>query len=259
VPQLSAEDIRGWSSDRLTSEYTERLDRVRAIRDGAGGSLANVVDGQADEVRNLMADTNLIGERLDEAKQLAGLDQDFEAQASRKLPRGVTPGRPTFPIGADGPAAGADALPTDIGGRFIASEAWAAFKAEGTKGQIASLPLASLWAGYKGIGEIPAMQAALFQMSGYPSIQDFRPDPITQLYQQNNIGPLMAQGTTNAQTIRYPVETVTATGAAPSPRPAPSPRRTSASRRRTSPCARSRCCSRSPTRRSRTRASCAPT
>ena len=102
MPQLSAEDIQGWSIDRLTSEYTARLDRVRGIRDGAGGSFSAITDpGEAQEVRNLMADTNLLGERLDQARDLSSLESDYEAQAGRKLPKGVTPGKPTLTLSGD--------------------------------------------------------------------------------------------------------------------------------------------------------------
>jgi HK97 family phage major capsid protein len=62
---------------------------------------------------------------------------------------------------------------------------------------------------------VPALQAALFDSTGFPSRPDFRDDALVPtLYQANNIGPLMAQGSTDSDSIKYPVETVTATGAA---------------------------------------------
>jgi hypothetical protein len=57
------------------------------------------------------------------------------------------------------------------------------------------------------------MQAATFDSSGFATRRDFRDDQLVDtLYQANNIGPLMPQGTTDSDTITYPVETVTATG-----------------------------------------------
>ncbi|WP_217923784.1 phage major capsid protein [Miltoncostaea oceani] len=216
MPQLVAEDIAGWSRDRLESAYGERLDRVRSIRDGAGGSLVNVKGAEADEVRNLMADTNMLGARIDEVKSLAGADAMLEAAERRAhdlRSRGqdVKP----FPIdsgpGDDAAGVGADGQPSDIGGRFLASDAWQSFRAEGTKGIASSVPLASLWKGYRGVGE-PG--AALFDSADFPSQADWRPGPVETLYQPNNIAPLMPQGTTGAATVRYPKETVTSRGAA---------------------------------------------
>lgn len=214
MPRLSAEDVQGWSRDRLTAEYGRVLDRVQSIRNGApGGTLAGITDpAQAEEVRNLMADANLMGDRLEAADALAQADAGLAGLERRRgAPEGVTPGPPQFPVGGARPA---DGLPSDIGGRFIRSEAWQAYKAGGTLGVPVTLPIASLFPGYRGVGEIPSMQAATFDTGDFPSQVDFRPDPVGVLYQPNNIAPLMAQGTTGAATIRYPVETVTSQGAA---------------------------------------------
>jgi HK97 family phage major capsid protein len=58
------------------------------------------------------------------------------------------------------------------------------------------------------------LRSALFDSADYPIQPDFIAQPVETLYQANNIGPLMAQGTTNSNTIRYPVETVVSSGAA---------------------------------------------
>lgn len=213
MPQLVAEDIAGWSRDRLDTEYGARLDRVQGIRDGAGGSLVNVKGGDADEVRNLLADTNLIGARLDEMKSLEGADAQYEAAERRaKAMRDQGADVTAFPIDS-GPAAARtpDGLPADIGGRFLASDSWKQFKAEGKLGVTSNVPIASMWAGYRGIGE-PG--AALFDTADFPSQADWRAQPVDTLYQPNNIAPLMPQGTTDAMTVRYPKETVNARGAA---------------------------------------------
>lgn len=213
MPQLGADDIRAWPPERLRAEYDQRLERVAAIREGAGGSIEKVNDpALTDEVRNLMADTNLLGERLDEAGSLAQMESQFSGLPKRKAPEGVQPFDVAKTNGHTGTSKSSS--PTDLGGRFLASEAWRAYREDGAKGVTATLPIDSLWAGYRGIGEVPSPRAALFDTTDYPSIEDFRPAPVDELYQPNNIGPLMAQGTTSAMTIRYPVETVTTTGAA---------------------------------------------
>lgn len=213
MPRLGADDIQAWSRERCQTEYDQRHDRVASIRSGApDGTLATLTDDAAlDEVRNLMADTNLLGERLDEMASLATLETQFNGHQTRALPEGVQP----FDVTANGHTGnGRAAGPGDLGGRFLASDAWQAYRDEGAKGMTATLPIASLWAGYRGIGEVPSPRAALFDTTDFPSTEDFRPAPIDELYQPNNIGPLMAQGTTSAMTIRYPVETVVTTGAA---------------------------------------------
>lgn len=211
MPQLGADDIRAWPRERCQSEYDSRLDRVAAIREGAGGSIEKVTEpGLADEVRNLMADTNLLGERIDELGSMATLEARFNGRSQRQLPEGIQP----FDVAKVSGQVTKQPGPSDLGARFLDSDAWQMYKAEGAKGMEATLPITSLWAGYRGIGEVPSLRAALFDTTDFPSQADFRPDPIETLYQANNIGPLMAQGTTDALTVRYPVETVTATGAA---------------------------------------------
>jgi HK97 family phage major capsid protein len=66
MARLTAAAVAAWPEDRLRSEYSSRLDRVKAIRESAGGTLANVQADDAEEVRELMAETNLIGDELDE-------------------------------------------------------------------------------------------------------------------------------------------------------------------------------------------------
>jgi HK97 family phage major capsid protein len=99
----------------------------------------------------------------------------------------------------------------------VESDAWKAYEEEGKLDRVVTLPIASLWHGYRGIGEVPSdirMGAALFDSADFPSQPQFLPTPVDTLFQQNNIGPLMPQGTTNAATIRYPKEVIVATGAA---------------------------------------------
>jgi HK97 family phage major capsid protein len=212
VPQLRAEDIGAWPQSRLQAELDRRHDRVAAIREGAGGSIENVTDsGELEEIRNLMADTNMLGERMEELGSLAALEQQFAARPTRTLPEGVRP----FDIAPNGngdspPAANGSAAegPRDLGGRFLASEAWR------SRGTTTSFPLDSLFSGYRGIGEVLSPRAATFTTGDYPSISQFRPTPVEELFQANNIGPLLAQGSTDAMTVRYVVETITTTGAA---------------------------------------------
>lgn len=214
MPRLSAEDLTGWDRTRLAAEHADRLERVRAIRDQAGGSLVNVTDpGQADEVRNLMADTNQIGERIEALADLDGLEAAYaSSEPERHAPEGVTNGRPEFP--RPGQGGGQVAGPRDLGALFIASAAWQTFKASGSREIVATLPTASLFPGWRGAGEVPSMRSATFDSGDFPSQPQFLTEPIETLYQENNIGARMAQGTTDRSVIRYPVETVTATGAA---------------------------------------------
>lgn len=208
MPALTSEEIKGLGLPKLREEYGKALDELQSLKDKNDGTLANAAGEDAESVKNLLDTTNAIGERIDELK---GIDEaDGLLDAGRKRLDGVnTPPQP----GGKGKGRKADDGPADIGGRFVESEAWKEFAENGRKGIEVEVPLDSLWPGYKGIGERVSTKA-LFDSTGYPIAPDFRPEPILELFQQNNIGPLMAQGSTNAPIVRYPVETVVAPGAA---------------------------------------------
>jgi HK97 family phage major capsid protein len=205
---LNAEDVQSWDVPKLEKELKARLDDVQSLRDKNGGTLVGLKGPDADKVREHMADTNLLGEQMDERREQETADTSFN-----RLSEYLNEPDPERAV-AHGKNGKPKAQTRDIGGLFLESEAFKAFRENGTLDKEANLPLESLWPKYQGIGEVPSMQAALFQSSDYPVQPEFIPTPVETLYQANNIGPLFAQGTTSSNAIRYVTETVTATGAA---------------------------------------------
>lgn len=211
MPALTKDDVKDWGLPKLRDEYGQALDRAQSIKEQNGGTLTGVAGDVADEVKNILDSTNVLGERIDDLKSLD--DADTIIDGGRKRLEGVQ--RPPMPGGGQGPGQGKGRPdgPRDVGGVFLESDAWKAFHEEGTKGVTVQVPLESLFPGYKGIGEVPGRKA-LFSTGDFPSPADFLAQPVEELFQENNIGPMLAQFTTGAATVRYPVETVTASGAA---------------------------------------------
>jgi HK97 family phage major capsid protein len=213
MPVLEKDDIKAWDKARVEREMRDRLDDVAAIRQRNGDTLVGLVDGEAEKAREHNQNLNLLGEKLDELRsqeegegnfvKLSEYLNDPDPAAKRPLPQGVRDAR--FEQAAK-----------DVGALFCESDALKAFVENGVKDKAVKVPVESVFGGnVQGIGEVPAMHAALFDSTGFPSRPDFRDDALVPtLYQANNIGPLMAQGSTNSDSIKYPVETVTATGAA---------------------------------------------
>lgn len=209
---VKTEELTGKGPKELEKMLREIVGELASIRNANGGSLVNVKPDEAHKVAELNGDATVVGEALDAARELEGSERLFtayerilnEPDPAAKLPTGnVKPER-----------AG---KVRDIGGVFLESEAWSAYREDGTLDRVVQMPMESLWPGYKGIGEIPqdglALKAALFDSADYPIQPEFLAAPIEILYQPNNIGPLFAQGTTDKPSIRYVTETVTATGA----------------------------------------------
>jgi hypothetical protein len=95
---VTAETVWNWPEARVRREYATRLERVRAIRDGAGGTLTAVVGEDAHEVRRVMAELDVLGQRLDAVA--------VEAEQSVPPRPPASTGRTTFPLdGGTGPAA----------------------------------------------------------------------------------------------------------------------------------------------------------
>jgi hypothetical protein len=209
---LNAEDVQSWDLPKLDKAIDEIRDNVASLREKNGGTLVGMKGADADTVRDAMQDLNLLGEARDGRREQEGNEQQFarlseymnEPDPERAVAHGN--GKPK----AEGPS--------DIGGMFIQSDAWKAFQTDGRLNVPARVPTSALFGrNFQGIGEIPGdqlrMQAATFDSSGFATRRDFRDDQLVDtLYQANNIGPLMPQGTTDSDTITYPVETVTATG-----------------------------------------------
>lgn len=214
MPALTADEIQGWAKPKLLAELNDRRNDVQSLRDKNGGTMVGLTGGDAEQIRGHMADMNLLGDRLDEVRGQEKGDADFQRMSDfLTKPDG---GQGRHP--GHGTPARAEAKPRDIGGLFVASDAFKAFKASKALDQVASLSIDALWNGYRGIGEVPGqgmnLEATLFQSTDYPIQPQFIAQPVETLYQANNIGPLFAQGTTDSNVVRYPVETVTATGAA---------------------------------------------
>jgi HK97 family phage major capsid protein len=214
MPVLEKDEVQGWDRPKVDKALNELRNEVQSIREKNGGTIVGVTGADADTIREHMASMNALGERRDEIVELEKADTQF-TRLSEYLDDPVQ----AHPGHGNGNGNGAEQTPRDIGGLFAQSDAVKAFVEQGVKDKAVSLPIDSLFGGsYHGIGEVPGdslrMQAALFDSSGFPTRQDILPTPIDTLYQMNNIGALMPQGTTTSDTIRYPVETVTATGAA---------------------------------------------
>ena len=211
---LEKSDVEKLDVKQTERKMRERMDELASIREANGGNIAAITDEAASEkVRNLAADLSILGDRLDAARELDDVESKF-TKISEYL-AGPDPAKAHPGHGKATPAAqGAK----DLGGLFVESEAFKAFKENGALDKVVTLPIAGLWPNYKGIGEVPAdgimLRSALFDSADFPIQPDFIAAPVETLYQPNNIGPLFAQGSTNSNTVRYVVETVTATGAA---------------------------------------------
>lgn len=214
MPPIKADDVAGFSRLEADGAIRERMRELASIREKHDGTLAGIASGDPDieRVGELNNDLTVLAERLDEARELESGDEAFTrltAYMTEVDPEHGHPGHSKVkPRGSQ---------TRDLGGLFVESEAYKAFAEAGALDKVVTLPIAGLWPNYRGIGEVPgdgfALQAALFDSADYPIQPEFIAQPVETLYQPNNIGPLMAQGTTNSNAIRYPVETVTATGA----------------------------------------------
>lgn len=206
-------DVSSMTLPQVREAINEKLDRVASIENANGGTLKNVGGTAADELIELGAQLNDLGERRDtltEADQAAGNIQSFRDYMTK--PAAEHPGH-IQPNGDVKPPNGVKAMqqreaPKSIGEIFASSDAVKAYKEHGQLDRVVSAPIESVF------GSLWKPDATLFQSSGYPIQPQFLPTPIPTLFQANNIGPLFAQGTTTLPTIRYVTETVTAQGAA---------------------------------------------
>ena len=208
---ISTEDLQKLAtSAAVRKEMRERMDELGSLKTKHGGTLAAAGEEDAGRIRELAGELEELGSRFDSVAEAEAIDGDF-----MKLETFMKAPDPEAALRHG--AAKKKRAARDIGGLFLESEAWKGFKENGTKDANVELPIDALWPGYQGIGEVPldglTRQAALFDSADYPIQPDFISQPVEVLYQANNIGPLFAQGSTNSNTVRYPVETVTATGA----------------------------------------------
>ena len=206
---LTPDDVGGLSVKEADGQIRERMRELASIRDKHDGTLAGIAAGDPDieRVGELNGNLTVLAERLDEARELEAGNAAFVKLSefmNEVDPDNGHPGHSKIkPRGSQ---------TRDLGGLFVESEAWRAYSETGALDKAVTLPIASLWANYRGIGEVPAdgfaLQATLFDSPDYPIQPEFIAQPVETLYQPNNIGPLMAQGTTNSNAIRYPVKTV---------------------------------------------------
>jgi HK97 family phage major capsid protein len=214
---LEADDIQHWDRGRVERELRERSDDVAAIRQRNGDTLVGLSGDDADRAREHMASMNALGERFDELKAQEKGDEQFTRLTAFLNDPDPQKGHPGHGGNGDGGRQQAKG-PQDVGALFTDSDALTAFNERGAKDITAAVPTASVFGpSGRGIGEIPSagMNAALFDSTGFGSRPDYRDDKLVSvLYQPNNISDLMPQGSTDSDSILYPVETVTATGAA---------------------------------------------
>lgn len=212
---LEKDDIQAWDKTRVERELRERREDVAAIRQRNGDTLVGLKGADAERAREHMQSMTVLGERFDDLRSQEE-DEGTFVKLTKFLeepdPEAATARHAALkengikPIGETA---------KDVGKLFCESDALKAYLEHGVKDKVVKVPMASIFGDVAGIGEVPSLQATLFDSTGFPSRPDFRDDKLVQtLYQANNIGPLMAQGSTDSDTIKYPVETVTATGAA---------------------------------------------
>lgn len=209
---LEKDEVQSFDLPRVEKEIRERMDDVASIRQKNNDTLVGLKGPDAERAREHNASLRVLGERRDELVEQQSGDEQFvrmteyldapDPERAVQHPKGVKPLKEQEPG-------------KDVGALFAQSDAVKLFNENGTKGIPVKVPIESVFGrSYKGIGEIPGeMHSALFESSGFPTRQDIRLNVIDTLYQANNISPLMPQGTTDSDTIRYPIETVTATGA----------------------------------------------
>jgi HK97 family phage major capsid protein len=209
---LSKEDVQSWDVPKLDKAIHELQDEAASLQNKNGGSFVGIKGSDADRVREVMADLNMLGEARDTRREEEGYDQ-----TQARLTEFLNEPDPERAVAHGKGGKQQAAQPQDVGAMFLESNAWKAFSESGTLGVPVKVPVSSVFGrDFQGVGEIPGerMNAALFDSTGFATRRDYRDDLLVDtLYQANNIGPLMPQGTTDSDTITYPVETVTSTGA----------------------------------------------
>lgn len=198
---LEADDVGGWDRSRVDREMGERMDAVNAIRERNGGTLVGVAGPEADLVREHMLSLNALGERKDTLLEQEAADGTFQAMSdylNEPDPERSHPGHSK---------AKQTQAPRDVGSLFAESDAIKQFNERGALNIPVTVPTEAVFGRtFQSVGEIPGenlrMQAALFDSTGFPTRQDIRTDIVDTLYQANNIGPLMPQGSTDSDTIQ---------------------------------------------------------
>lgn len=210
---LDKDAVQDLDRAKVQEEMRGRMADVASLREKNGGTLEGIGGDDAEAVREHHASLNALGERLDELNESKAMD-DRHTRLKDYLDEPDPEAGLPFAGGGKGQRRQG---PSDVGAIFTQSDVWKAYKEEGRKDMSIEVPASALFPALRGVGEIPgemSRQAALFQSSAFPIQADFREAPVDVLFDQNNIGPLMPQGTTNSNTVRIVTETVTASGAA---------------------------------------------
>jgi hypothetical protein len=74
---LRKTDVATWASKRVENAIRERLDELKAIKADCGGTYANMPPEKAARVRELTKDIEVLGERLDESRDVEGVAENF--------------------------------------------------------------------------------------------------------------------------------------------------------------------------------------
>lgn len=205
MPPLTKDDVKDLSVAKVRTMMQERLDEVAAIKERSeDGTLLNVAGEDAGKATILLQDTNLLGERFDEIKQLEAGDEKV-AKLTDFL---ETPGDAPPPYQRKAAPA---AKPKSITQILNESEGLKKAQEGGPVNFKLEIPLETL--GFKVLGTDDALAGVSDE---YPP-QDLRIPGIRVpvLFQRNNAAQLFLPGQTdNTNAIPYMQETVTSEGAA---------------------------------------------
>lgn len=220
MPPLKEDDVRYFGRPRVEQEMKDRLGTIDNLRDKAGGNLANLSGDDADVVRQLHADLNLLGERMDTIKEMDGVDS-----ATKRIDTDLSmkrPGSPPVP-GGNGHKAKVDWR--NVGQVFTESNAYRSYRAEKTKNIESDIPIGSVLPEYRGLemkGYRPSKLKAVLgtDTTAAGVASELPPESVRvgvvveELFQVPNIADLMPQTTIDQNAVPFLREDVIAQGAA---------------------------------------------
>lgn len=218
MPPLTTDEVKDWARPKVEQEMRDRLKDVASIRERNDGSLAGVKGEDADRVRQHNTDLGMLGERLDEVKELEGTDEkarELEEKVNAK--GGYTPQ----------PAGGKEAPKLDfrdMGTQFAESEALKRFLEDGIKGVDAHVPIGAALPEYRALSikgfRAPQTKAVLGEDASLEGVgTEFEPEArrtgilVEELFQQPNIADLLPQTTIDQASVPFMRETVGSQGA----------------------------------------------
>jgi HK97 family phage major capsid protein len=219
MPPLKEEDVQTWGKSKVETEMRKRLEEVESIRQKAGGTLAEVADGDADNVRTLNTDLNVLGERIDAIAELQKAD-DHAVSLKEYLD---TPASRLRHGGVKGTVDGLEIDTRDAGTIFSESSALKEYREHGRKGIESEVPISSI------LPQLRSLDVKGFQPAGrkdvlgeatntdvataYP-VQSMRVGVLVEeLFQQPNVADLMPQTTISQPAVPYMREIINNTGA----------------------------------------------